>query len=361
MTRTLSCDLLVVGGGSGGLSVAAGAAQMGARVILVEKGRMGGDCLNTGCVPSKALLAAAKAAHAGEAAAAFGVDYAAPRVDFGRVHDHVHEVIAAIAPHDSVARFESLGVRVLRATARFLDHRRMAAGDHVLHARRIVLATGSRPRIPPIPGLDAVPCLTNETIFDLRERPRHLVVIGAGPIGLEMAQAFRRLGSRVTVLEKFRALPKDDPEIAAIALAALRGEGLEIREGVEIAAVSGTAGVIRVAFEDGTGSHSVEGSHLLVATGRAPAIAGLDLDAAGSSPMPPAMKRASCCATRFFTSPRGRITVPSPGSPTPTPKSPMSGSTRRRRGRASAIASASSASPMRRTTARRPSARRPGF
>ena len=281
MTGPLHCDLLVIGAGSGGLSVAAGAAQMGARVILVEKGRMGGDCLNTGCVPSKALLAAAKAAHAGAAAAPFGVGYAAPTVDFERVHDHVHEVIAAIAPHDSVERFESLGVTVLRESARFLDRRRMAAGDHVLCARRIVLATGSRPRVPPVPGLDEVPYLTNETIFDLRERPRHLVVIGAGPIGLEMAQAFRRLGSTVTVLEKFRALPKDDPEIAAIALAALRGEGLAINEGVEITAVSGTGGAIRVAYEDAAGAHSVEGSHLLVATGRAPVIEALGLDAAG--------------------------------------------------------------------------------
>ncbi len=281
MTGSLHCDLLVIGAGSGGLSVAAGAAQMGARVILVEKGRMGGDCLNTGCVPSKALLAAARAAHAGEAARPFGIDYAASTVDFRRVHDHVHAVIAAIAPHDSEERFESLGVTVLRESARFLDRRRMAAGDHVLRARRIVLATGSRPRIPPVPGLDEVPYLTNETIFDLRERPRHLVVIGAGPIGLEMAQAFHRLGSAVTVLEKVRALPRDDPEIAAIALAALRGEGLVIREGVEIAAVAGTAGAIRVAYEDATGAHSVEGSHLLVATGRAPAIAALDLDAAG--------------------------------------------------------------------------------
>ncbi|RMD90158.1 MAG: dihydrolipoamide dehydrogenase, partial [Alphaproteobacteria bacterium] len=146
MTRILDCDLLVVGGGSGGLSVAAGAAQMGARVVLAEKGRMGGDCLNYGCVPSKALLAAAKAAHAGGAAAPFGVRYEPPAVDFARVHDHVHGVIAAIAPHDSVERFESLGVTVLQETARFLDHRHMVAGDHVLHARRIVLATGSRPR-----------------------------------------------------------------------------------------------------------------------------------------------------------------------------------------------------------------------
>lgn len=277
MSKRIETDILVIGGGSGGLSVAAGAAQMGVRVVLMEKGRMGGDCLNYGCVPSKALLAAAKAAHAVSRAAIYGIDVGPAKIDFRRVHDHVHGVIAGIAPHDSVERFESLGVRVIEAAGRFVGPREVAAGDHVVRAKRIVIATGSSPRVPPIPGLGDVPFLTNESVFDLTDLPAHLLVIGAGPIGLEMAQAFRRLGSRVTVLEKFRALPKDDPELAAILLDRLREEGVEIREEVDIAGVSGSAGAISVDL----GDSRVEGSHLLVATGRAPALDGLDLEAAG--------------------------------------------------------------------------------
>jgi pyruvate/2-oxoglutarate dehydrogenase complex dihydrolipoamide dehydrogenase (E3) component len=189
-------DLCVIGAGSAGLSVAAGAAQMGASVALVERGRMGGDCLNFGCVPSKSLLAAARAAETVRESARFGVRAGEPGIDGAAVHDHVHGVIAAIAPHDSAERFERLGVRVIRATARFATPEEIEADGERLHARRFVVATGSSPLVPPIPGLASVPFLTNETVFALREVPRHLIIVGGGPIGVELAQAFRELVRR---------------------------------------------------------------------------------------------------------------------------------------------------------------------
>jgi len=199
--QKLTPDLLVIGAGSGGLSVAAGAVQMGASVVLLEGHRMGGDCLNYGCVPSKALIASGKAAHAQAHASAYGVADVVPEVDYAAAKDHVAEIIAQIAPTDSVERFEGLGVRVIREYGRFVSASEVQAGDHLIAARRVVIATGSSPLVPPIPGLDTVPYETNETIFDLRERPRHLLIIGGGPIGMEMAQAHRRLGCDVTVIE----------------------------------------------------------------------------------------------------------------------------------------------------------------
>ncbi|MCC6006405.1 MAG: FAD-dependent oxidoreductase [Rhodobacteraceae bacterium] len=274
----IRADICVIGAGSGGLSVAAGAAQMGARVILVEGAEMGGDCLNHGCVPSKALLAAAAAAHARRTGEGFGVTGGPPLVDRGRVADHIAEVIAAIAPHDSQERFEGLGVQVIRAWARFTGPARVEAGGHTITARRFVIATGSTPFVPPVPGLQDVPILTNETIFALRETPAHLVVMGGGPIGLEMAQAHRRLGARVTVLEGARALGRDDPELAAHVLAALRAEGVDIREGAQASHVSGREGDIVVTTANG---EEVRGSHLLVAVGRRANLGRLNLAAAG--------------------------------------------------------------------------------
>lgn len=274
----IETDILVIGAGSGGLSVAAGAVQMGARVVLLESGRMGGDCLNYGCVPSKALLASAKAAHQQAHAAAFGVADQAPQVDPGAVNDHVRDVIAGIEPHDSQERFEELGVRVIREHGLFVSASEVEAGGHVIAARRIVLATGSSPLVPPIPGLDGVPFETNETLFDRRERPEHLLILGGGPIGMEMAQAHARLGSKVTVIEGARALGKDDPEAAALVLDHLRAEGVEIAEGAMAAAVRGKAGAIEVEAEDG---RTFRGTHLLVALGRTPNTEGLNLEAAG--------------------------------------------------------------------------------
>src|SRR3712207_6394487 len=212
--KIINADIIVIGAGSAGLSVAAGASQLGASTVLIEGHKMGGDCLNTGCVPSKALLAAAKAARRWEGERAFGVTYAPPSIDFAAVNRHVHEVIAAIAPNDSVERFEGLGVKVIEGTARFVGPREVAVDGARIRARRIVIATGSGAAVPPIPGLDRGRYFTNETVFYNAELPRHLIVIGGGPIGLEMAQAHRALGSEVTVLEASRVLPKDDPELS---------------------------------------------------------------------------------------------------------------------------------------------------
>jgi pyruvate/2-oxoglutarate dehydrogenase complex dihydrolipoamide dehydrogenase (E3) component len=274
----LKTDICIIGAGSGGLSVAAGAAQMGARVVLIEEGEMGGDCLNAGCVPSKALIAAAKHAHAMTTGAAFGVAPVVPQVDFAAAKDHVARVIATIAPLDSQERFEGLGVRVIRARGRFTSARTVEAGGITVTARRFVIASGSRPLVPPIPGLDGVPYLTNETVFALRDRPEHLIIIGGGPIGMEMAQAHRRLGSRVTVVEGARAFGREDPELAAVALAAVRAEGLDIVERFTVDAVSGDAGSVAVTLGDG---RVLQGSHLLVAVGRKVAVEGLGLEAAG--------------------------------------------------------------------------------
>ncbi|MFQ5974288.1 MAG: dihydrolipoyl dehydrogenase family protein [Alphaproteobacteria bacterium] len=278
----IKADICVIGGGSGGLSVAAGTAQMGASTVLFERGKMGGDCLNYGCVPSKALLAAARAKAAVEQAGVFGVHAEAPRVAFNEVHDHVHGVIAAIAPHDSVERFEGLGVTVFQQAARFTGPQEVTAADGtVVRARRFVIATGSSPAAPPIEGIAGIDYLTNETVFDLTECPEHLIVIGGGPIGLELAQAHRRLGARVTVLEMYTVLGRDDPELAEIVKARVLAEGIEIHEGVEVVRFERNGGgVTAVAASDGQ-EHRIGGSHLLVATGRAPTVDGLDLEKAG--------------------------------------------------------------------------------
>jgi len=277
---TLTPDICVIGAGSAGLSVAAGAAQLGAETVLIEAHKMGGDCLNYGCIPSKALLAAAHAAAPGQADR-FGIRMGEPVIDFRTVHDHVHGVIAAIAPHDSAERFRGLGVRVIVAQARFTGPAELVAGDVRIRARRFVVATGSRPLVPSIPGLDRLPYLTNETVFDLVERPRHLLVIGGGPIGCELAQAFRRLGGAASIVEMATLLPKDDPELVAVVRERLQAEGVAVFEGTKVvAAESAAEGVALLTEAGGTGGR-IEGSHLLVAAGRRANIAGLDLDAAG--------------------------------------------------------------------------------
>src|SRR5271166_5520307 len=215
MADPLKPDLCVIGAGAGGLSVAAAAAAFGVPVVLVEQARMGGDCLNYGCVPSKALIAAGKHAKWVVHGARFGIHAAPPTIDFAAVHAHVHGVIAAIAPTDSIARFTGLGVRAVKGRGRFADAETVVVeGEAEIKARRFVIATGSAPAIPPIPGLVETPYLTNETVFDLTERPQRLVVIGGGAIGLELGQAFRRLGAEVTVIEAAAPLGRDDPECA---------------------------------------------------------------------------------------------------------------------------------------------------
>ncbi|HHG90670.1 MAG TPA: dihydrolipoamide dehydrogenase, partial [Devosia sp.] len=208
MAEYLEPDICVVGAGSGGLSVAAAVRALGGSVILVERDKMGGDCLNHGCVPSKAMIAAAKRAHTIAHAGVFGVSASELKVNFGRVAEHVRTVVEAIAPHDSVERFEALGATVIKAHARFVDKRTLEADGQLIRARRFVVATGSRPAVPPIPGLVNIDFLTNETIFHLTRKPEHLVVIGGGPIGMELAQAHRRLGCKVSVIEMFDPLGK---------------------------------------------------------------------------------------------------------------------------------------------------------
>jgi pyruvate/2-oxoglutarate dehydrogenase complex dihydrolipoamide dehydrogenase (E3) component len=196
------------------------------------------------------------------------------------VHDHIHGVIASIAPNDSVERFTGLGVKVIRAAAQFISRDTVLAGDLRIKARRFVIATGSSPAIPPIPGLDGVPYFTNETIFENRDKLDHLIVIGGGPIGLELAQAHLRLGSRVTVLEAMKVLGKDDPEMSEVVLKRLRAEGLEIREGALVERVTGGTRLIDVHISEGGVPGVVQGTNLLVATGRVPNVAGLNLEAA---------------------------------------------------------------------------------
>ncbi|MCB1482453.1 MAG: FAD-dependent oxidoreductase [Rhodobiaceae bacterium] len=281
MSETINTDICVIGGGSGGLSVAAAAAAFGVPVVLVEKGKMGGDCLNYGCVPSKALIAAGKRAHAMRTASTFGCTNARPRVDYKAVHDHVHGVIAAIAPNDSAERFTGLGVRVIKAAARFINRNTVEAGNVTIRARRFVIATGSSPMVPPIPGLDKVRYLTNESFFDLKERPEHLLVIGGGPIGMELAQASRRLGSQVTVLEAFQPLGKDDPELAQVVLDKLAEEEISVRGGARVSGVRRIKAGIELTIETEAGEEKIVGSHLLVAAGRKANVEGLGLDEAG--------------------------------------------------------------------------------
>ena len=278
MTEQVAADLCVIGAGSGGLSVAAGAVQMGAKVVLLEGGKMGGDCLNYGCVPSKALIAAAKRAHAMTVGENFGIEPVQPRVNFAKVKDHVFSVIAAIEPHDSVERFQSLGVNVIQEYGAFVSPQTVMAGNCEVKARRFVIATGSSPLVPPIPGLDSVPHETNETIFELRERPDHLVIIGGGPIGMEMAQAHRRLGCEVTVIEGLIALGRSYRAHAEVVLDRVRAEGVKILESASAKQINGEAGRIEVVTDTG---EEISGTHLLVAVGRRPNIEKLNIEAAG--------------------------------------------------------------------------------
>ena len=275
----IKTDICIIGAGSGGLSLAAGAVQMGASVTLFEAGEMGGDCLNTGCVPSKSLLAAAKAAKASTGKSEMGVSGKGADIDFAAVKDHVEAVIAGIAPHDSIERFESLGVKVIPARAHFTGPRQAMGGGHTVRFRFAAIATGSSAFVPPITGLETVPYHTNETIFGLREKPSHLLVLGGGPIGMEMAQAHLRLGCSVTIIEAANIMGKDTPELVSRLREALETEGLTIIEGKTATDVAQKGdNTISLTLDDGS---KVSGSHLLVAVGRKPNISDLGLQEAG--------------------------------------------------------------------------------
>jgi pyruvate/2-oxoglutarate dehydrogenase complex dihydrolipoamide dehydrogenase (E3) component len=282
MTESLTPDICVIGAGSGGLSVAAVAAAFGVPVVLIEKSKMGGECLNSGCIPSKSLIEAARHAHAIARAGAFGIAVRGAEVDFEKVAKHVQDVIAAIAPNDSSERYGGLGVRVLAGTARFIDCETVQVGEETrVKARRFVIATGSSPLLPSIPGLAGTPHFTSETIFQLSVRPEHLVVIGGGAIGLELAQAYRRLGSRVTVIDIAEPLPREDAECMRVVLDALVCEGIALRTSCTVIRIESAGGMVNVFLSAPTGDESITASHLLVATGRRPNIEDLNLERAG--------------------------------------------------------------------------------
>jgi pyruvate/2-oxoglutarate dehydrogenase complex dihydrolipoamide dehydrogenase (E3) component len=276
--ETLRADLAIIGAGAGGLSVAAGAAQLGLKVVLFERGEMGGDCLNYGCVPSKALIAAAKQAHLMRTGARFGVANVDPVIDWPAVRAHVKGVIATIAPVDSQERFEGFGVKVVREHARFADPQTIESESVRVRARRIVIAAGGRATVPPIPGLAETPYLTNETIFDVPTLPQSLIILGAGAIGIELGQAFRRFGSAVTILEMGKALARMEGEAVSIVLHQLRSEGVDVREGAKAVAVAHRDGQITVEVEQNGARSAVAGTHLLLALGRTPLTHGLDLE-----------------------------------------------------------------------------------
>lgn len=268
-------DLCVIGAGSGGLSIASGAAQLGRSVVLFEASEMGGDCLNSGCVPSKALIAAGKHAHALTNGAAFGIKPTTPTVDFNAVKAHIQGIIDHIAPVDSQERFEGLGCIVIREYARFEGPQTVISDTVRVKAKRIVIASGSRASAPPIPGLDATPYLTNESIFTVPEQPKHLLIIGAGPIGIELGQAFNRLGTTVEILDVGAPLGRSEPEHAEILVKALTAEGVIFHAPVKTKHIRKTANGVAVELEDG---RVLNGSHLLVAAGRRPVTEGLDLE-----------------------------------------------------------------------------------
>jgi pyruvate/2-oxoglutarate dehydrogenase complex dihydrolipoamide dehydrogenase (E3) component len=292
MPELIRPDICVIGTGAGGLQVAVQAAAFGVRVVLVdahrgESGQLGAAAVRAGRLPLSALIAAARRAHDVAQSTGFGVEVKSMRVDFGRVRDHVQGVIAARAPNLARERLAGLGVRVIEGAARFTDLSTLAvAGDFEIAARRFVIATGSSPALPPIAGLEEGTYLTTETAFDLTVCPEHLIVIGAGSIGLEFAQAFRRLGAEVTVLDAAEPLRQDDPEGAAVVLDQFVREGIRVRRGTaaRVAQAQWPAeprSQLKVLLRHAGGEETIEGSHLLLAGGRWANVVGLGLDAAG--------------------------------------------------------------------------------
>ena len=275
-------DLVVVGGGTAGLVSAVGSAGLGARVALVERHRLGGDCLNTGCVPSKALLRSARAIGEARRAIWLGIRVQAIEPDFSAVMRRMRERRARISPHDSARRLQQAGVDVFFGSARFTSARTLDVEGRALRFNRAVIATGTRPATLLVPGFDTIPSLTNETLFDLTELPRRLLIIGAGPIGCEMAQAFVRFGSAVTLLEQApRILPNDDEDAAAIVERQLRDDGVRVELRVKLTAATRHGEDVCLDYQRAGDRGQVAGDHVLVAVGRAANTEGLGLEAAG--------------------------------------------------------------------------------
>ncbi len=282
-TPTGRYHLVVIGAGTAGLVAAAGAAGLGARVALIERHEMGGDCLNVGCVPSKGVIAAARQWSAARRAAQ---DFSGPRAagdgDFGAVMDRMRRLRADIAPIDGAERFRGLGVDVFFGSASFTGPDEISVGAQRLRFRRAVIATGARASAPAIPGLSDVPFLTNETLFDLTERPTHLIVLGGGPVGCEMAQAFAQLGTQVTLIERGeRLLSRDDADAAAVVAQALTRDGVTVALQSSVTRIESVGRGLSVHLESSGQARAITGSHLLVAMGRAPNVEGLHLDRAG--------------------------------------------------------------------------------
>lgn len=274
----IKTDICIIGGGSGGLSVAAGAAQMGAKVVLCEGNKMGGDCLNYGCVPSKAIIEASRVIAKLNKAQDFGINVSSVDIDYVKVQAHIKATIAKIEPHDSVERFEKLGVKVIQEYAEIVGRYTVKAGDNIIKAKYIVVATGSRASIPNIKGLDSVDYLTNETIFELKEKPEHLMIVGGGPIGVELAQAYALLGSQVTIFEASDTiLGMLDSECRKVVIKEFDRLGINIITNVNITEIEEQNQQINVCC----GDKYYEGSHLLVAAGRQPNLAKLNLDNVG--------------------------------------------------------------------------------
>ena len=275
-------NLVVVGAGTGGLVCAAGAAGLGARVALVERDLMGGDCLNVGCVPSKALLRGARAAADVRAAARFGVSVTGLNVDFTAAMARMRALRAGLSPVDSARRFHELGVDVFLGEGRFTGRDTLSVGEATLRFSRAVITTGARATVPPIPGLEEVGYLTNESVFDLVELPRRLVVIGGGPLGCELAQAFARFGAAVTLVQRApRLLEREDPDAAAVVERALRGDGVRLILGATVEQVKRDGADVVVDVRADGVAEPLRGDRVLVAAGRTPNVDGLGLPAAG--------------------------------------------------------------------------------
>lgn len=275
-------NLVVVGAGTAGLVAAAGAAILGARVALIERHLMGGDCLNYGCVPSKALIRAARAAYAVSEAREFGVETSPAQIEFADVMRRVRRVRADIAPHDSVQRFAGLGMDVFLGHGHFTGKRSLEVEGERLEFSKAVIATGARAAAPPIPGLAEAGYLTNETVFSLTALPRRLVVIGGGPIGCELAQAFARLGSQVSLVSDVTMLlPREDAEASALLEQQFRREGIELFLGAKVERAEKSAVGKILIIDQGQGKQTVVGDEILVATGRTPNVEGLNMEAAG--------------------------------------------------------------------------------
>ena len=273
-------DLAIIGAGSGGLTAAAFAARLGARVALIEKNRIGGDCTWTGCIPSKALIHAAKVAQEARTAARFGIVTAPVSVDMAKVREHIRSAVEKVYRAEDPETLAKRGIDVIFGGARFVDAHTIAVGDRLIRAARFLITTGARPTAPNIEGLSQVPWLSYQTIFDNGHLPAHLMVVGGGPIGAEIAQAYRRLGSAVTVIAP-TLLPKEEPEARSLIGDVFAEEGIQWIRGRARSARMHEAEIVVQTDDTNLPGSEVRGNLLLVASGRRPDVAGLCLDQAG--------------------------------------------------------------------------------